>query len=217
MLADMASPRVKARGTAGTGPPEDIAIGNGITLDATSLRTAQQMSITVDGSGLKLSGDATSPGNSQYYGTNSGGTKGFFALPAGGGLTLITSVAAGAGTTVTVTGLGGYKMFFVVMRGVSHNSGVAQAFRVELSGNAGSTWGTPLSPNGGTGFAAAVLVSGWFMISRIDQTNNQLAAVSTMAGLTSEDTSSRGPIDALRFSFAAGNFDAGNFDIYGLK
>jgi hypothetical protein len=80
-LADMASPRVKARGTAGTGDPEDIAIGNGIVLDATSLRTAQQMSVTVDGSGLKLSGDAGSPGNSKYYGTDSGGTKGFFAVP----------------------------------------------------------------------------------------------------------------------------------------
>jgi hypothetical protein len=39
------------------------------------------MSITVDGSGLKLSGDAGSPGNSKYYGTDSGGTKGFFAVP----------------------------------------------------------------------------------------------------------------------------------------
>jgi hypothetical protein len=40
-----------------------------------------QMSITSDGSGIKLSGDETSPGNSEYYGTDSGGTKGFFALP----------------------------------------------------------------------------------------------------------------------------------------
>lgn len=47
-----------------------------ITADA---RT--QMSITSDASGLKLSGDASTPGNSKYYGTNSGGTKGFFSIP----------------------------------------------------------------------------------------------------------------------------------------
>jgi len=40
-----------------------------------------QMSITSDGSGLKLSGDSASPGNSKYYGTDSGGTKGWFSLP----------------------------------------------------------------------------------------------------------------------------------------
>lgn len=80
-LANMASPTFKARGTASTGDPEDIPPGNGITLDATSARTAQQMSITVDSSGLKLSGDEASPGNSQYYGTDSGGTKGFFTIP----------------------------------------------------------------------------------------------------------------------------------------
>ena len=40
-----------------------------------------QMSVTSDTSGLKLSGDAASPGNSTYYGTNAGGTKGFHALP----------------------------------------------------------------------------------------------------------------------------------------
>lgn len=42
-----------------------------------------QMSVTSDASGLKLSGDAAAPGNSKYYGTDSGGAKGWFALPAG--------------------------------------------------------------------------------------------------------------------------------------
>lgn len=40
-----------------------------------------QMSITADASGLKLSGDAATPGNTQYYGTDAGGTKGFYSLP----------------------------------------------------------------------------------------------------------------------------------------
>lgn len=43
-----------------------------------------QMSITSDASGLKLSWDVASPGNSYYYGTNSSGVKWFFTLPAAG-------------------------------------------------------------------------------------------------------------------------------------
>lgn len=47
--------------------------------DATPLLAVKkQMSITADGSGLKLSGDAATPGNRKYYGTDSGGAKGFF-------------------------------------------------------------------------------------------------------------------------------------------
>lgn len=41
----------------------------------------KQMSITSDASGIKLVNDETSPGNSEYYGTNSGGTKGYHPLP----------------------------------------------------------------------------------------------------------------------------------------
>lgn len=40
-----------------------------------------QMSITSDGSGLKLSGDVSSPGGPKYYGTDSGGTKGYHEFP----------------------------------------------------------------------------------------------------------------------------------------
>ena len=38
-------------------------------------------SISNSGGSVSLSGDASSPGNSKYYGTNGGGTKGFFSLP----------------------------------------------------------------------------------------------------------------------------------------
>lgn len=58
------------------------------------------------GSKLSLVNDATSPGASMYYGTNSGGTKGFYSLPAGGSGTL-TSVATSSpitGGTITTTG-----------------------------------------------------------------------------------------------------------------
>lgn len=60
---------------------ECFTIGNGLQTSGLTLSAKYQMSITADGSGLKLSGDATTPGNSKYYGTNGSGTKGFFNLP----------------------------------------------------------------------------------------------------------------------------------------
>jgi len=60
-----------------------------------------QMSITSDASGLKLVNDEASPGNSEYYGTNSGGTKGYHALPSGtvGGSGADDQVAVWSATT----------------------------------------------------------------------------------------------------------------------
>lgn len=49
--------------------------------DATPSITATvitQLSITSDGSGIKLSGDSGSPGNNKVYGTNGSGTKGWY-------------------------------------------------------------------------------------------------------------------------------------------
>lgn len=40
-----------------------------------------QMSVTSDASGVKLLGDATSPGNNKYYGTDGSGTKGYYTIP----------------------------------------------------------------------------------------------------------------------------------------
>lgn len=75
--------------------------------DATpELSVKFQMSVTADASGLKLSGDEASPGNSQYYGTDSGGTKGFFDLPTGGGETYTAGEAIGAGDLVYVSASG---------------------------------------------------------------------------------------------------------------
>lgn len=72
--------------------------------DATpELSVKFQMSVTADASGLKLSGDEASPGNSQYYGTDSGGTKGFFDLPTGGGETYTAGENIGAGDLVYVS------------------------------------------------------------------------------------------------------------------
>ena len=42
-----------------------------------------QMSIISDINGLKLVNDSAAPGNTKYYGTDGGGTKGFHSIPAG--------------------------------------------------------------------------------------------------------------------------------------
>ena len=41
------------------------------------------MSLTSDASGLKLSGDSATPGNSKLYGTDGSGVKGWYDQPSG--------------------------------------------------------------------------------------------------------------------------------------
>jgi len=65
-----------------------------------------QMSITSDVSGLKLSGDSSSPGNSKYYGTNGSGTKGYHDLPSSGSETYTAGEAISAGNLVYVSASG---------------------------------------------------------------------------------------------------------------
>jgi len=65
----------------GTTATITVSGGGGGTVNVTDSITGTGAS----SSPLALSGDAGSPGNSQYYGTNSSGTKGFFSLPSSGG------------------------------------------------------------------------------------------------------------------------------------
>lgn len=61
-------------------------------VDATpSLDVKTQMSVTSDASGVKLSGDAATPGNTKLYGTDGSGVKGWYAQPSGGGGTVTTN------------------------------------------------------------------------------------------------------------------------------
>jgi hypothetical protein len=60
-------------------------------------QTETQMSVTKDANGLKLVNDEASPGNSEYYGTNSSGTKGYYPLPE------IWEATRGLGSDVTDT------------------------------------------------------------------------------------------------------------------
>lgn len=54
----------------------------------------------ITASPLELVNDSAAPGISQYYGTNVGGTKGFFALPASGGSTITTLTQTGGASQV---------------------------------------------------------------------------------------------------------------------
>jgi hypothetical protein len=77
--------------------------------DAGNAETADvktQMSITSDASGVKLSGDSSSPGNSKYYGTDSGGTRGYYDLPASGSETYTAGEAISARDLVYVSASG---------------------------------------------------------------------------------------------------------------
>jgi len=48
-------------------------------------------SIIVSSNTLQLSGDAASPGNTKYYGTDGGGTKGYYSIPNSSGETVLGS------------------------------------------------------------------------------------------------------------------------------
>lgn len=135
--------------------------------------------------------------------------------PASGGLTLLSSASVGAGTTYSVTGLGGYKAFFIALREVQQSTS-SQSFQVALSGDNGSTFGTAQIVT--SAIVSGTKISGHLFGARMDQTNNQFIYQGAVTGGLTIDTSSRGPINALRFSWAAAAaFTNGALDIYGLK
>src|SRR5690606_25866948 len=72
--------------TAGTGISLTPAASDpkGVTITCTLTIPGGTMSITLSGGNYSLVGDNATPGNSKYYGTDAGGTKGFFDLPSGG-------------------------------------------------------------------------------------------------------------------------------------
>lgn len=98
-MQNMTTARILGRTTAATGDIEELTAGNGIDLSSGSLAAKVQMSVTSDASGLKLSGDATSPGNDKSYGTNASGTKGYYdSVP---DVQIFTSTGAGTWTKPT--------------------------------------------------------------------------------------------------------------------
>lgn len=81
------------------------------------LAVKTQMSITSDGSGLKLVNDSATPGNSKLYGTDGAGVKGWFTIPAGADG---NGIYSGSGTVSgsTVATLAGGALTFEYMGGI---------------------------------------------------------------------------------------------------
>lgn len=109
-----------------------------------------QMSLTSDASGIKLSGDATTPGNSKYYGTDSGGTKGFFDLPAGLGVPTTITVANEATDTTC------FPAFFTAATGdLGPKTNASLTFNSNTANLACTTFTGALSGNATTATALA--------------------------------------------------------------
>lgn len=82
----------------------DVTYNDGGNAETVDVKT--QMSLTSDASGIKLSGDSASPGNSKLYGTNGSGTKGWYDQPTSGSETYTAGEAIGAGDLVYVSASG---------------------------------------------------------------------------------------------------------------
>lgn len=105
-----AASRVLVRGSAaGAGDWQEGTLSNtdsitlGLSGTVLSGSVNKQMSITEDASGIKLSGDAASPGPIQYYGTNASGTKGFYQLYNGQTLVNMGELAYNLGASLSGT------------------------------------------------------------------------------------------------------------------
>lgn len=155
-----------------------------------------------------------STGNATNIALGSGLSMSGATLSASGGVTYIDSVSTTSGATVSKTDIAAYKILMCVFDGVSHNDGSIRAFRVAVSDDNGSTYGTAFTVtetvNASTPFYGTVF------IYRADQaaTNKVVLADQTFGGTETVET---GVVNALRFSPAAGSFDAGSIQIWGFK
>lgn len=148
--------------------------------DATPSITAEvitQMSLTSDASGIKLSGDSATPGNSKYYGTDGAWTKWWYSLPSG-----LWDVTAAASLTdnAIVRGDGGAK--WVQTSGVTISDTDVLSWATQLNvdnlrldGNTISStdvnWNINLTPNGaGINVLANAQVT-WLTASQIVATD----------------------------------------------
>ena len=150
--------------------------------------------------------------------------QGYTASSSTGGMTLLGTITATSGTTASLTGLSlsGYKHLHIEVEGVSHNDGSNQALRIELSSTNGAAYGAAVSVSAGV--SASVTLAGFIRVSNI---NSATAAIKhAFAALTGSvlaaavSTNTAAAVNALRFSWAAGSFDAtgsGIIRVYGVS
>jgi hypothetical protein len=124
-------------------------------------------SVEVDAEQIQLDGDAAAPGNDKYYGTDAGGTKGFFDLPTVGGAppywqTRDVSGGTLSGTYSTVVsrtiGASEGGLWLIVYSGCFRLTGNTN-MDVGLRINAGSVIETMTAQHDGSGDEATVCVT----------------------------------------------------------
>jgi len=149
-------------------------------------------------------------------------------VAASAGYTFIETLNGASGTPATLssTNLSSYDELYIVVQGVSHNSGGAAALRIATSINNGSSYQTALQLHGSTGSAASTyygnvqivgMKRGSAMIRSnvFASTSSDQGAPSTSGEYQGWSRNGTSPIDAIQFTFSAGSFDAGTIDVYG--
>lgn len=155
---------------------------------------------------------------------NAGATAPEWATASSGGMTLLASGTFTSGATNAITGLtpASYKRYLLEIDGLSHNDGSNQSLRVELSSTNGAAYGSAVTVSAVT--SASTPLYGTIEISNINSTTAAAKHLSgrinasTIAVVGSTNTGAA--VNALRFSFSAGSFDAtgaGLVRLYGVN
>jgi hypothetical protein len=132
------------------------------------------------------------------------------------------NIAAGGGSQ-SLTGIPVVDALLLVWEGVSHDGGSSQSWRIELSSNGGSTWGTAFTVTNAVGGANSIHGQLWVLdvgVTGQEKTiSGNLGGTGAVAAWhdTSVETTVTGVINAIRVSPSGGvNGDAGKIRVWGL-
>lgn len=130
-------------------------------------------------------------------------------------MSLLGELAAGSGSTLTLSSLPHCAILFVVCRSVSHGSGSSQNLRIEVSGDNGSTWHGPTDITHPVAASGILGCHSW--ISSVGITGSVIRCNSIAGNAQSPGNSQivygtiPGTTDvlvnAVRFSWSGGSFD----------
>jgi hypothetical protein len=133
-----------------------------------------------------------------------------------GAVALLVDQPVGVSTSYTVnnsTITRAFGRFELSFAGLSHNSGAPRTFRMELSGDNGSSWSTPVQIT--DALIASETSFGSLAIDNAGATGSASRVISSAYGAVSVTVS--GAINAIRLSPSAGSFDAGTLTLIGLS
>lgn len=159
-------------------------------------------------------------GNSGKYLTTNGSAPSWAELALGYTQIGTTQTPSGVASS-SITGIPTtYSDLLIEILGLSHDSGSSQAFRFEVT-NDGSTYTTPTAMTGALANTAAVygsfFIPGYtkgavLLSAKVGDAPSDLAS---LASGTIYGFRIGGGVNGVRFSFAAGNFDAGSWKLWG--